>query len=215
MSRTVSIDRSRLGRWAENFASRHGDTTASITADDGTDLLVLDAADGAQAKITISFPPLDSDPGVDPLRCVVDHVAIDRRVGALLVRRGGYAVGVFHGTKLIKHKVGTGYVQGKTKAGGWSQQRYARRRHNQARQLYDRAAAAAEMILLPAAADLEALATGGDRAGVEAVLETPALRALRPLTLPRSYPTDDPRLRTLEAFPDQFLALDIELNDLA
>ncbi len=53
-------------------------------------------------------------------------------LGIILVRRGGYAVGLAHGDRLTAHKVGTRYVQSRTAAGGWSQQRFARRRANQA-----------------------------------------------------------------------------------
>ena len=55
-----------------------------------------------------------------------------RTVGAVIARRGAFAVGVFDGHRLLRSKVDTTYVQGRTAAGGWSQQRYARRRSNQA-----------------------------------------------------------------------------------
>ena len=48
----------------------------------------------------------------------------------------------------IASKVGSGYVQGRTKAGGWSQQRFARRRANQAHALWNDAADVAARILL-------------------------------------------------------------------
>ena len=41
-------------------------------------------------------------------------------------------MGVASGDRLTAHKVGTRYVQSRTAAGGWSQQRFARRRANQA-----------------------------------------------------------------------------------
>jgi hypothetical protein len=213
MPRTISIDRQRLARWLENFAVRHGEPTATSTAD----TVIFTAPDGAEAKITVPFPPGGATSPQSGLAAsdLVDHVLTDRRVGALLVRRGGYAIGIFAGQKLINSKIGGGYVQGKTKAGGWSQQRYARRRDNQARQLYDRAAEQAELILLPEIGDLAAVVTGGDRSGIAAVLEAPNLKPIKDLALPRVHPTDDPRLKVLQAFPDQFLALEIELNDLA
>jgi hypothetical protein len=213
LPRTISIDRQRLARWLENFAVRHGEPTAT-SADD---TVTFTAPDGAEAKITVPFPPggATSSQGGLAASDLVDHVLIDRRVGALLVRRGGYAIGIFSGQKLINSKIGGGYVQGQTKAGGWSQQRYARRRDNQARQLYDRAAEQAGLILLPEIGDLAAVVTGGDRSGISAVLETPTLKPVKDLVLSRVHPTVDPRLKVLQAFPDQFLALEIELNDLA
>ncbi|MGL5852830.1 MAG: Vms1/Ankzf1 family peptidyl-tRNA hydrolase, partial [Phycicoccus sp.] len=69
-------------------------------------------------------------------------------VGLVLVRRGGYAVGVAAGGRLATHKVGTRYVQSRTAAGGWSQQRFARRRANQADELVGATADVAARIVL-------------------------------------------------------------------
>lgn len=210
-ARTVQVERQRLDRWLHNFSARHGSTQQSRAGD--TVLLV--AEDGAEARLTVPFPPLagpDSEPAAQRL---VDHVLVDRRVGALLVRRGGFAVGVFDGSRLIASKVGSGYVQARTKAGGWSQQRYARRRDNQAHQLYDRAAAVARTVLLPAASSLDAVVTGGDRSGVAAVLEDPRLAPLARLVVDHFVPTPDPRLQVLQTLPTQFLAVRVDLNELA
>jgi hypothetical protein len=133
----------------------------------------------------------------------------------VLVRRGGYAVGVFDGRALIDSKVGSGYVQSRTKAGGWSQQRYARRRANQAAQAYAEASEAAVRILGPVADDLDAVVGGGDRAGVEAVLSDSRLGRVRARFGGVVLPTPDPRLRVLEDFGDQFRAVRITLNELA
>jgi len=207
--RTVSIASTRLQPWIDNFRRRHGDIDSSL---DG-DAVGLTAADGAAALVAVPFPPLAVDGPV--LESLVGHVATERRVGALLIRKGGYGVGVFAGTRLIASKVGSSYVQGKTKAGGWSQQRYARRRDNQSRQAYDQAADAAVRVLLPSLSDLVAVATGGDKPAVEAVLGDPRLAELRPLLLPQIFAVPDPRLRVLQAFPEQFLSLTIRLNELA
>ncbi len=205
------VERQRLPRWLQNFTARHG---AGRDAQVGDTVLVV-AADGAEARIAVPFPPLGGPESAAPTRRLIDHVGIDRRIGALLVRRGGFAVGVLDGEQLVASRVGSGYVQGRTKAGGWSQQRYARRRDNQAQQLYDRAAATAEAILLPVAATLDAVVTGGDRSGVAAVLDRPQLAPLTRLVLPGFVATPDPRLRVLQALPGQVLAVRIGLNDLA
>ena len=109
--RQVSVAAERIERWVAGFAERHG-ATATTT---GPDVVELVGADGARAWIDVPYPPLTGD--------LVEHCLRDRRIGVLLVRRGGYAVGVFDGTKLLASKVGSSYVQGTTKAGGWSQQR--------------------------------------------------------------------------------------------
>jgi len=95
---------------------------------------------------------------------LLDHVAVERRIGVLLVRRGGCGAGVFQGTKLLNSKVGSRHVQGRSKAGGRSQQRFARRRECQARVAFD----AAVRILLLQARTFDALICGGDRTAVGA-----------------------------------------------
>ena len=171
--RTVRVAPERLARWLTGFGERHGKVT--VGGDGGQ--VMLSAADGAQAVISVPFPPLRV--GNSTLDDLVHHVAVERQVGALLVRKGGYAVGVFAGRELIRSKVGSSYVQGRTSAGGWSQQRFARRRDNQADKAYQLAAGAASAVLLPAVDDLEAIFLGGDRTGVEAALADSRLSPLR------------------------------------
>jgi hypothetical protein len=133
--RTVTVAAGRLEGWLAGFADRHGAPTVSC----GERVVELVGVDGAWARIEAPFPPLRGE--------LVGHVLRPRRIGVLLVRRRGYAVGVFDGTNLVASKVGSAYVQGGTKAGGWSQQRYARRRANQASAAFAQAADAAAAIL--------------------------------------------------------------------
>ncbi len=208
--RVVRVSPERLPGWVERFAARHGDP--AVDADAHT--LTLTAPDGAVAAMTVPFPPLPDAPS-DRLTAFVDHAGQDRRLGALLVRRGGFAVGVFVGSELRSSKVGRSYVQGKTKAGGWSQQRFARRRADQAERAYAGAADAAYTVLGPVAAQLVAVAGGGDRAGVEAVLSDPRLAPLQPLFVGRVLPTPDPRLDVLRHFGGTLREVEIRLNALA
>jgi hypothetical protein len=205
--RTVTVDAARLERWLTGFAERHGPTAVAADANS----VQLTAEDGATAAVHVPFPPLLET----TLGGLVAHAASERTVGALLIRRGGVAVGVFEGRRLVASKIETAYVQGRTKAGGWSQQRYARRRGNQARKLGETAAELMVALVLPRADRLAALATGGDRASVEAVLADPRLDVLRRLAMDRVYPVPDPRQAVLEKFPEQFLSIEIELNELA
>ncbi len=207
--RTVTVAPERLARWLAGFEERHGEIS---TSQDGEQVTMV-AADGARAEITVPFLPMRV--GKNLFDDLVRHVMDERRVGALLVRKGGYAIGIFEGRQLIASKVGSSYVQGRTKAGGWSQQRYARRRDNQADKAYQSAAAAAGAVLLPALDDLEAVVLGGDRAAVNAVLADSRLQAVREKCGPQVLPVAEPRLAVLRAFPDQFLAVRIQLNELA
>lgn len=207
--RTVTIPRSRLQPWIDNFRARHGLAGDRLL----TDAVHLLGADGAEATIAVPFPPLD--PGPDPLVALIHHIARPHRVGAVLVRKGGFGVGIFEGDRLDVSKVGSAYVQGRTKAGGWSQQRYARRRDNQSKKAYADAADEVVRILLPRLHDLEAVITGGDKPALATVFTDPRLVDVRPLVLPQVFAVVDPRLRVLQAFPEQFLAVQIQLNALA
>jgi Actinobacteria/chloroflexi VLRF1 release factor len=194
--RTVTVAAERLERWVAGFADRHDG--ASTTT--GAEVVELVGADGDRAWIDVPFPPLAGD--------LAEHVLRPRRVGVLLVRRGGYGAGVFEGTRLVASKVGSSYVQGTTKAGGWSQQRYARRRANQASAAFADAADAAARVL--GGQQLDALVAGGDRDAVRAVLTDRRLEHLVP-----SGPwleVKDPRLKVLAATPEQFRAVRIRLD---
>jgi hypothetical protein len=194
--RAVSVGVDRLGRWLAGFTERHGDTQTTS----GPEVVTLVGADGAQAWIDVPFPPLTGD--------LIEHALRPRRVGVLLVRRSGYAAGVFDGAELVGSKVGSSYVQGTTKAGGWSQQRYARRRANQASAAFADAADAAVRVL--GNARLDALVAGGDREAVKAVLADRRLAGLEP-TGPW-LAVKDPKLRILATMPEQFRAVRIRLH---
>ncbi len=203
----MSVPASRLSRWLDGFAERHG----ALTTSGYETQVVVTASDGSRAWVEVPFPPL-ADFAALPLTALQVHVAQRRRVGVLLVRRGGYAAGVFDGDALVASKVGAAYVQGATKAGGWSQQRFARRRANQARAAFAEAADTAARVLLPEAASLDALVCGGDRAAVDAVLADPRLAPLTALRTGRLLAVGDPRLRVLQAAPEQFLAVQIAVH---
>jgi hypothetical protein len=202
-SRVVHVGAERLLRWVDGFADRHGPYERVATPL----LVTLTAADGAVAAIQVPFPPLDGTRLAD----LVAHVARTRRIGVLLVRRSGYAVGVFAGTTLETSKVDSTYVQGGTKAGGWSQQRFARRRANQARSAFAEAADVAARILGPA--KLDAVVAGGDREAVRAVLSDPRLARAATLVTGEWLTVKDPKLRVLAATPEQFLAIRITITD--
>lgn len=168
-------------------------------------LVTLTAADGSSAAIEVPFPPLVGTRLTD----LLVHAHRDRRVGVLLVRRAGFAVGVFEGRSLVVSKVDSTYVQGTTKKGGSSQQRYARRRANQASAAFAEAADVAARVL--AGEQLDALVAGGDRLAVRTVLADPRLTHL-PTPSGPWLQVKDPKKRVLEAMPEQFLTVRIALE---
>ena len=186
MSRTVEVAPARLDRWVEGFAARHdGATRADVPGS-----FVLTGGDGSMARVE-GF----------------DHA----RIGVVLVRRGGHAVGRDEGGDLLAHTCGTAYVQGKTKKGGWSQQRYARRRGNQADGVID---TVSELALrhLPVGS-IDALVLGGDRRMAEQVLDDDRLAHLRDLPRRTLWDLPDPRFAVLEEAARRARAVRITLED--
>ncbi|HSC92178.1 MAG TPA: acVLRF1 family peptidyl-tRNA hydrolase [Gaiellaceae bacterium] len=142
---------------------------------------------------------------------LLDEVAEDHVVAALLVRLGGYAVGVFEGERLAASKVGSRFVKNRNKKGGSSSNRFRRRREEQAAALVREAAEVAARVLGPWRERVEFAALGGDR-GV--VADTLAARAelgwLRERALDRFFDVPDPRQRVLEALPYELYAVEVE-----
>ncbi|GIH05103.1 hypothetical protein Rhe02_31700 [Rhizocola hellebori] len=184
--RWAEISPHRLGGWLDGFYQRH-DGAVEVG-------LLLSAANGDEATL---IPP----PGVPPVQTVdelLEQLKLPRRLGLLLARKGAVAVGVAQGDELISSKVERFYIQGRTAAGGWSQQRYARRRGNQAMAGVREAADIAARILLPAEPELDALVCGGDRASVDAILSDPRLAPLLAKRHDRLLDVPEPRLSVLE-----------------
>ena len=188
-TRTVLIPSARVLRWFDNFAERHG--PASYAVRDGT--LHAVAADDAAATATLPFARPYT--GAAQPAALVGAVSVPGRWGVLLVRKGGFAVARIDQERIAESKVGQRHVQGRTKAGGQSQQRFARRRDNQARQAYEAAADHAARIL---GGPLDALVCGGDRSAVDAVLADPRLASSARVRVEPWLPVPDPRRAVLE-----------------
>jgi hypothetical protein len=206
--RVVSVAPERLGAWLDGFAARHGHPRATVT-DAG---LFLAGPDGATAAVRLDWGPL---PGLDPLAEVVAAALRPRPAAALIVRRRAHAVGIFRGEQLLTGRHDSHYAQSRTKAGGWSQQRYARRRGNQAERAYREAADDAAAVLLPRLAEVEVLATGGDQAAVNQVLAEPSLAGLASLPRVRVDGVPDPNASVLAGFGRRLREVRITLNELA
>jgi predicted RNA methylase len=130
---------------------------------------------------------------------LLEALAGDHVVGALLVRLGGYAVGVFDGERLVASKVGSRFVKGRHKKGGSSANRFRRRREEQARALIDEAAEVAVRVLEPWRDRVEFVALGGDRGATNQVLAASRQLAwLAERAMPRFFPVPEPRQRQLE-----------------
>jgi len=221
----------RLGGWLAGFDRRH-----RVLSSRYGELATFAAADGALAECHPPFPalgPAGPRPGEvagsaerggadgsgwlpgeyeglapEPL---LRHAVQRRTVGVLLVRLGGHAAGVFEGERLVASKVGGRLVQGRTAAGGWSQQRFARRRAGQAAKAAEAAADDAARVLLPRLPSLDAVVLGGERRAVDALRADRRLAPVFALAIPRFVTTPDPKLAVLQATARQFRAVRIRL----
>jgi hypothetical protein len=188
-ARTVLVPPGRVVRWCENFEARHGGASYDVV--DGA--LQLVGTDGDVAELR---PPFDREYAGPPAPAALAGAADPPASwGVLLVRKGGFAVARMAGREMVEHKIGQRHVQGRTKAGGQSQQRFARRRDNQARAAYEAAADHAARIL---ADPVEALVTGGDRSAVDAVLDDARLQHAREVRTSLWLPVPDPRRAVLD-----------------
>lgn len=208
--RVVEVPAERVRRWFDNFADRNEGLTHAQPTSEGVRAV---GGNGTIAECVVPFLPSWAPAG-DPIEALVAHAEADRRVGVLLVRLGGFAAGVFDGATLVASKVGSRHVQGRSAAGGWSQQRFARRRANQADVALDTAAEVAARILLPHAGSLDALVLGGERTAVEKVLADPRLARLGVVAVePRFLTVSDPKQAVLLTTPEKFRAVTCRISD--
>jgi len=205
--RRLGVAPERLGRWLDGVADRHGPFTGVRLEDDAVNVTCTDTT-----TVTLRAP-FDWTPGPALLTAFTAAAREPRRAAVLLVRRGRWAVGVFDGAGLVASKVDARQVQGRTAAGGWSQQRFARRRSNQTDAVVTHAVETAVRVLLPHAGSLVALFTGGDRGLVDEVLSD---RRLAPLAALRREPhldVGDPTKAVLLDTPAQFRAIDVVIKE--
>lgn len=193
--RTVDVPTGRLDAWVRNFHTRHGESVASATRHISTD--------GSWFEVRSPF----GGEAIGPDQWNTGP-ALPADWGVLLVRRGGFAVARVRGSDITASKVGQRHVQGRTKAGGQSQQRFARRRQNQTRVAFDAAADHAARIL----AGLEGpLVIGGDLRGLETTLAEPRLTRL--LTVPHPGHVQEPRRAILESVVERWTGWSVTVHN--
>lgn len=198
----VLIPSARFERWVLNFDARHGATVLEVVQGALTGV----ATDGSTFRARLPLKAAYAD-APDPAAFAAAVEAPDHW-GMLLVRKGGFAVAHLAGERTVESKVGQRHVQGRTKAGGQSQQRFARRRDNQARQAYEAAADHAARILGELAGGT-LVVTGGDHAAIGEVLADPRLKGLVATGPWLAVP--DPRRGVLEQAVQDALAVQVDV----
>ena len=194
---------------------------------DTGDGVLLTAADGGTALLQAPWP-VDGRPGrgataVDRLASLASQ---DRTAAVVLLRRGGYAVGLCQGGRVLVSKTGTRYVQSRTAAGGWSQQRFARRRANQADALVEAVAHHAAQLLVAAPSNpawpddetritvaAEYLALGGDKGLCQLLLAEPVFARLAALPRLAFLDVPDPKTAVPKKSAQDLCAVRICITD--
>jgi len=215
---TISRVRLRrtIGRWHDTtgsgttyYSRPGGELPRGLPLPDEVALLMEQSETGSAlfwslAGSHLVLPPFPVDRSLEsqgwhagPLQSLLDR---PRRVAVFLLRMGGYAVGVFEGERLAVSKVGTRFVKGRHKKGGSSSSRFARRREEQARGLFDKACEEFRTLIEPQRKGLEHLVLGGDRHTLQAFEKRcPYLSSLAKIRLKRVLEVPDPRLKVLQA----------------
>jgi Actinobacteria/chloroflexi VLRF1 release factor len=236
-SKWLDVSAERFPGWIVSFGLRHGTGVAGpagLTVRLADDRAAFAAPDGSVAECYPPFPPaagLAALPGLSAVgpapapapapaavaEAIAAHARTPRTVGVLLVRLGGYAVGVFSGypPALADSKTGSRLVHGRSAAGGWSQHRFARRREKQVNEALAAAADAAAAVFgrQPSPAALAAVVLGGDKRAIADLRDDPRLAPYLARATDRFLTVPDPKRAVLEGTPKLFTAVRIWLTE--
>jgi len=135
----------------------------------------------------------------EPLRALLNR---SHRVAVVLLRLGGYAIGVCEGDQLVASRNDSRFVKNRHRKGGQSQRRFDRIREKQIHELFEHLCEDARLRLEPYTNRLDFLVYGGDRHTVQSFLkECRFLREYPVPVLPRFLTVPEPRHETLERLP--------------
>lgn len=210
--RAVEVGPERLAGWFERFARQHdGARSTTVRATH----VQVSAVDGVRAEVDVTFGEL-TDVGVRSglvVADLVDHVLVPRRIGLLLVRLGGHSMGIAQGGRVLTSTTDSRQVHGRNKAGGWSQQRFARRREGQARVALQAAAEDAVRVLAPFVSDLDAVVLGGDRQALDVLRADRRLAGVFAKASDRVLDVAEPRRAVLDEAAVRARAVEIVVWD--
>jgi hypothetical protein len=212
--KTVEVIADRIRGWFARFTLRHQNVR---TVELSTECLRVEAVDGATATAEVPFGPLLLAEPVHELDSAIDtvltHLALPRLVGLVLVRLGGHSIGIAQAGTVLVSTTDQLPVHGRNTAGGWSQQRFARRRIGQARVAVQHAAADVRRVLGPRVGELSAVVLGGDIQMLTALRAEPGLAEIFALARPRVLDVPEPRRAVLDEAARRVLALEILVRE--
>ncbi|MFE0028592.1 acVLRF1 family peptidyl-tRNA hydrolase [Amycolatopsis sp. NPDC059021] len=209
--RAVEVAPERLEGWFARFGARNDGVRSTLL---GPDEVRVTGGTGVTATATVPFGPLAAEgeyPGLE-VRPLVEHALVPRRIALLLVRLGGHSVGIADGGVVRISRTDRHLVHGRSAAGGWSQQRFARRRAGQARSALRAAADDAAEVLVPRLSEVDAVILGGDRRALDELREDRRLARLFARAEPRVLALPEPRRSVLEDAAERAVAVEITLR---
>lgn len=210
--RAVEVAPERLRGWFERFAERNDGIV-------GTELdprcVTVWGGSGTTASVAVPFGPLPAGGRYDgsAVQPLIEHMLRRRRIGLVLVRLGGHSVGIADGDRIVASRTDRKPVHGRNSAGGWSQQRFARRRQEQARQELRAAAGDAAEVVASRIGELDAVVLGGDRGALDELGADSRLRALFAMAEPRVLDVAEPRRAVLDEAARRARSVEIVLRD--
>ncbi|WP_086668771.1 acVLRF1 family peptidyl-tRNA hydrolase [Lentzea kentuckyensis] len=199
--RAVEVEPERVQGWIGRFAGRHGAVEIRIAEGE----VEITAADGATATFTTR--------GGASMEEVVENLTKPRRIGLVLVRLGGHSVGVAFGGKVEVSATDRKQVHGRIRAGGWSQQRFARRREGQARVALQAAADDVFRVLVPRLAQLDGVVLGGDWQALDVLRNDRRLRDVFSKAEDRVLDVPEPRRTVLDEAAERARCVEIVIQD--
>lgn len=208
--RAVEVVPERLAGWFERFGERHGGIgSTGVTSS----AVLVQAGDGTTATVMVPFGGLPEAAAGEfdgpELGALHAHLSMPRRTGLILVRLGGYSVGVAVGGVVELSSTGARQVHGRNKKGGSSSGRFARRREGQVRVALNAAADTVARVLLPVAGSLDALVLGGDASALEELRADRRLTALLARAEPRVLDVPEPRRAVLDEVAGRARAVEV------
>jgi len=206
----VEVPPDRLVGWVNRFAGRN-DGLAAISADG--DMISVAGGDGTAAVLQVPFGPMTVGDR-EPIEALLHHLSGLGALGVVLVRGGAHSVGVVRDGLVLSSSTDRAYLQGRTAAGGWSQQRFARRRENQRTASFENASTTTARLLVPLAASLRGLVLGGDKHALAEVFADSRLVVLE--NLPRRVFGDiaEPRRAVLDEIATRSLSVEIVISPM-
>jgi len=205
----VEISADRVVGWVNRFAGRNTGVADLVAHPDRLEIV---GGDGTTATLQVPFAPMAVGTR-EPIEALVNHLASVGLLGLILVRGGAHSIGTAKDGVVLSSSTDRAYLQGRTAAGGWSQQRYARRRGNQLAASLADSAATAERVLLPFVGRLGGLVLAGDATALKTVMALPALKPLAALPFRTFGDVPEPRRAVLDAVAERSLVVRIVVRN--